>query len=395
LICKDPPQLITQQAQLLELLNHLRAVGSFAYDSEFIGELTYVPKLCLVQTATPDRVALIDPLAELNLTPFWELIADQSVEKIVHAGQQDVEPVFRLLNRPPANLFDTQISAGFIGLGHPLSLSKLVYAMVGAKLTKGLTFTHWDRRPLSALQLRYAADDVRYLPAIRHKLREALEKRGHVRWAAEESASLADPSLYVFDPESQFLRIRGAGNLSPQNLAVLRELTIFRNDAAQLEDVPPRAFLKDEILVDMARSPIRSLESLARVRGLPRPVESAHGQKIVDATARALAMKPQQWPSLRAEESSPREKFAADSLWAAVQGLCAGRDIDPTLVTGRQEIGELYRLTLAGQDASPLSLLKGWRREAIGEVLLSFLAGHTRLNSYWRDGSLRSDVELK
>src|SRR5439155_3723372 len=150
--------LITTDAGLAGLLDGLRAAGSFAYDSEFIGELTYVPKLCLVQVATTDRVALIDPLAGVDLKPFWEIIADESVEKIVHAGQQDVEPVIRHLGREAKNVFDTQIACGFIGMAYPVALSKLVAELIGATLGRGLTFTHWDRRPPAAGHLRYAAE---------------------------------------------------------------------------------------------------------------------------------------------------------------------------------------------------------------------------------------------
>jgi|SRR5665213_981605 len=165
LVHVGPPDMIETAGQLEQLIANLRDDGSFAYDSEFIGELTYHPRLCLLQVASHRRVALIDPLAELDLTPFWELLADPSIGKIVHAGEQDIEPVVRHLRRPAANVLDTQICAGFIGLPYPLSLSKLVAELTGARLGKGLTFTHWDNRPLSQVQLRYAADDVRYLPA--------------------------------------------------------------------------------------------------------------------------------------------------------------------------------------------------------------------------------------
>src|SRR3954447_16210415 len=116
LVSHNPPQFVNEQDQLVELLAHLKSAGSFAYDSEFIGELTYIPKLCLIQVASSERVALIDPLVKLDLQPFWELLCDPSVEKIVHAGQQDIEPIYRNAGCRAANVFDTQICAGFIGL---------------------------------------------------------------------------------------------------------------------------------------------------------------------------------------------------------------------------------------------------------------------------------------
>ena len=176
-------KLITAQGDFAGLIERLRAAGSFAYDSEFIGELTYLPKLCLIQVATTTEVSLIDPMVGLDLTAFWELIADGSVEKVTHAGQQDLEPVIRHINRPGQNVFDTQIASGFVGMAYPVSLSKLVRELVGPRLGKGLTFSHWDQRPLSAQQLKYAANDVRYLPAIRVELGRRLDALGHTAWA--------------------------------------------------------------------------------------------------------------------------------------------------------------------------------------------------------------------
>jgi ribonuclease D len=374
---------------LAELLQALRAAGSFAYDSEFIGELTYLPRLCLIQAASTTRIALIDPLADLDVRPFWELVADASIEKVVHAGLQDVEPVFRAVGKPPANLFDTQITAGFAGIGYPLSLSKLVYSTVGAKLGKGLTFSHWDHRPLTDHQLRYAADDVRYLPAVRHELGKKLEGKQHVAWAREESASLADPSLHVFDPQTQWAKIRGAATLPGVNQAILRELVAWREGAAAAEDVPPRTLVKDEILMDMSRDPMESVADLTRVKGLPRPVEDKYGEAILAATNKAKSLPAGDHPSIAIHEPSPEEKFRADSLFYAMQTICAGQQIDPNLVTSRQEIGELYRLLSAAKDPGKLRVLRGWRREAVGQKLLDIHAGRADFSANWDGHGLK------
>src|SRR5581483_1912799 len=182
LIPRNAAELVHTQEGLTALIAELRAAGTFAYDSEFIGELTYRPKLCLIQVASAQRVSLIDPLAGPDLAEFWELICDKTIQKIVHAGGQDVEPVVRHIGKEPANLFDTQIAAGFAGLSYPIALSRLVQEICGARLGKGATFTHWDQRPLSAMQLRYAADDVRYLPAVHDAISKRLEALHHVDW---------------------------------------------------------------------------------------------------------------------------------------------------------------------------------------------------------------------
>jgi ribonuclease D len=389
LVPAGPAAMISDDQQLSQLIANLRADGAFAYDSEFIGELTYFPKLCVIQVASHARVALIDPLANLELHPFWELLADPAVEKIVHAGEQDLEPVFRHIGKPAANVIDTQIACGFIGLPYPMSLSKLVYEMTGAKLGKGLTFSHWDQRPLSAIQLRYAADDVRYLPAVRAQIGKRLDKLGHAGWAAQECAALCQTSQQRFDPSTQFLRIRGASALAPKNLAILRALTIWRDESAQKHDVPPRTFLRDEVLLDLARTPIKTVDRLNRVRGLPRPVENDYGTTIVELTRNASALPAEQLPvASRDHELSPPEKFKAESLFAAAQCICAAMKIDPALVTSRQEFGEFFRELEQPPAAQTSRLLQGWRREAIGEPLLRFLRGEVTADLKWIEETL-------
>jgi ribonuclease D len=390
LVHGGPPQIVENDEQLGKLIAELRSDGSFAYDSEFIGELTYHPQLCLVQVASHNRVALIDPLAELNLTPFWELLADSLVSKIVHAGDQDIEPVVRHLDRPAANVFDTQIGAGFIGLPYPMSLSKLVLELTGARLGKGLTFSHWDQRPLSSVQLRYAADDVRYLPAAAAELIRRLDALGHTAWAKEECAAVCAPDLYRFDPLTQFLRVRGASSLQPRNLAILRELTIWRDTASRAHDVPPRSFVKDEVLIDLARNPVRSPDKLARVRGLPRPVEHEFGNEIIEATNRAMTLPTIHLPSTREFEPSPTEKFRSDAVFAAAQCLCAGLSLDPALVASRQEVGEFYRFLSTDGSGEKPKLLRGWRKEAVGDLLTEFLRGKRKFELTWTKAALRA-----
>ena len=388
---RGAPSVVETPDGLAELLAHLRAAGRFAYDSEFIGELTYVPKLCLIQVATVDRVALIDPLVGLDLTPFWELLADPGVEKIVHAGQQDVEPIARHIGRGAGNVFDTQIAAGFVGLAYPVSLGKLVLDVVGAKLGKGLTFTDWGQRPLSNMQLRYAADDVRYLLAVRDDLGRQLDALGHGAWAAAESTAMCDPAGFGFDPDAAVRRVRGGSGLPPRNAAVLRELAVWRDAQARDHDVPPRSFLKDEVLLDLARQPVKSADRLAKVRGLPRPVEQAFGADLIALTARGLATPADQLPQAKDVEPTPRQRFAADALWAAVGVMCAGRSIDPALISSRAEVGEVYRAVSTGAPPpADAKLLAGWRRAAIGQAVLDLLAGRLTLAAAWTNDALRT-----
>ncbi len=386
LVPDGPPQWIDDSDAAAKLVQRLRVAGSFAYDSEFIGEMSYVPKLCLIQVATCEQVSLVDPLVPgIDLLSFWELLADPAVEKIVHAGDQDIEPVARHLDHGhgPANLFDTQIAAGFIAMNYPASLSRLVEELLGVRLGKGLTFTHWDQRPLSNQQLRYAADDVRYLPALRDQIQRRLDALGHAAWASQECQAMCDPVQYAFDPEQQYLKLRGAGGLSPKELMILKELTLWRDHAARREDVPPRTMLRDEILVDLARRSPKNIGDFARIKGLPRPVEQIWGPDILEAIGRGASISPEDLPARRHREETPAEKFQSDAVWIAAQAICVAKSIDPALLASRQEVLELHHRHQQSRSTEDLPLLQGWRRQALGEPLLNLLESKSKLELLW------------
>ncbi len=385
--------LIDNAADLASLLDRLREARQFAYDTEFIGELSYHPRICLIQVATATEVALIDPLAGLELFEFWSLLADDRYTKIVHAGQQDLEPVVRHLQREPANVFDVQIAAGFVALPYPCSLSRLVEHVTGVKLGKTMTFTHWDQRPMSPVHRAYAADDVRYLPAIHAWLAEQLEARGHWHCAAEECAELCRIEEYQFDPVVQAGRVKKARGLSARNWAVLRELVAVRDKAAREHDVPPRTMLRDEILVALAKHPVKSLEQLAQLRGLPRPVEQAYGKAIVEATLAALERPSPQLPATKAPEETTDDRVRIDSLFAAISAYSFGRGIDPMLVGNRHDVAAGYRALVHGESqGEDARILRGWRGRLLRDLIREFLAGDASITLAWREGRLAAET---
>jgi ribonuclease D len=392
LVHRGEPALVATGEQFARLIETLRADGSFAYDSEFISEQSYHPRLCLAQVASRSALALIDPLAGFDMTPFWELLAERSVTKIVHAGESDIEPVVRHLKRPAARVFDTQIGAGFIGLPYPVSLKKLVLELTGVNLGRDLGFSNWQQRPLSPVQLRYAADDVRYLPAVHREMLARLDALGHVHRAEEECAAACEVGRFGFNPETHYLRVRGANLLSPSAQAVLRELTAWRDGAARQHDKPPRAFLKDEVMVELARERPGSIAGLAKVRSLPRAIAEACGADIIAAAARAHALPGAELPAAEPEIGAA-DKFRIDALFAVLQCLCAGSKLDQGLVANRKELEKFYRHVAHGTGDAP-ALLHGWRRQAIGDLLKSFLEGHSSLAMAWEGGTLRAGLAV-
>ncbi len=342
LIPSDAPRWVTTQREFEDLIGHVRAQGVLCYDSEFIGESFYRPRLCLVQIGTARQVAVVDALAGLDLAALWELLADATVLKVVHAGQQDLEPVVRHLGRPPAHVFDTQIAAGFVGLPYPLSLSRMTHELLGVRMNKGLTFTSWDHRPLSPAHLHYAADDVRYGLALHEQIGRRLGELGHDNWAAQACAKLCDPSLYTLDYATVAQKMRGAKSLSGPQGAVRAELVGLRDEIARLHDLPPRTILKDELMMDMARKPPKTAEHLEQIRGLPRPIKVDFGRKILDVVRQGLEKNRPPWPPIHEREETPSQQFRMDLLWSAFQAYCRCRSVDPVLVANRADLAEAW-----------------------------------------------------
>src|SRR5690242_16073647 len=153
---------VADPASLAECCARLRETTVLGFDTEFVGEDTYEPSLCLIQVSTPTSLCLIDPLSAGPLDAFWQLLVDPARTVIVHAGREEIRMCRRWSGKAPTNWFDLQVAAGLVGLTYPLGHGALVYQLLGQRLTKAETLTEWRHRPLSSAQVSYAFDDVRY-----------------------------------------------------------------------------------------------------------------------------------------------------------------------------------------------------------------------------------------
>jgi ribonuclease D len=378
-----PSDLLTTPARLAELCDHLRSAGTFAYDTEFIGETTYHPILCLIQVATTERVEMIDPqvLDRQALLPFWQLLADPSLEKICHAGDQDVEIVWLESGLAPQNMFDTQIAAGMLGITYPTALWRAVEHFTGVTLAKSHTFSAWNRRPLTRAQFNYAIDDVRYLPTIHQAMRQQLETLSRMPWMRAACDEMCSTSCQPVNARQLYTRIRGAAILKPRNLAVLREVTALRQQHAYELNVPARTFLKDEVLFEIAQRAPATLAELARIRDLPPEEVQANGTEILAAVKTGLACPDADLPSIFIPpEDSAEIKRLAETLWVATQAICLGQQVNPGLVTSQSEITALARLIHHKHPFDRHPLMHGWHAECLGTKLAAFIAGTLQIH---------------
>ncbi|HQU13030.1 MAG TPA: HRDC domain-containing protein, partial [Thermodesulfobacteriota bacterium] len=251
---KEPKgRVVTDPVEFRDLVAAMRASGRVGFDTEFVGERTYFPRLCLIQLGTKTMSAAVDPLAVGDLSPLDDLLFDPSVLKLVHAGWQDLKIIHQRTGRVPAPVFDTQIAAALLGLPAQAAYASVVHEFLGAEVKKGHSYSDWAARPLSPSQLAYALDDVRYLPALHDRMVERLEREGRLSWIEPEIAALSSPASYETDPMSEYRRVKGWAALDRRRLAVLRALIAWREGEARRRDVPRRRVLADESALAIAR----------------------------------------------------------------------------------------------------------------------------------------------
>ena len=346
-------------------------------DTEFIRETTYWPELCLIQMATDDHEVIVDPLSvSLDLEPFFDLMADNSVVKVFHAARQDIEIIHHLGGLVPQPIFDTQVAAMVCGFGDSVSYDQLVQRTSGAHVDKTSRFTDWRQRPLSDRQLRYALADVTHLRDVYRLLSERLEKEGRAHWVKEEMDILGSSSTYDLHPEDAWKRLRMRAR-KPRELAVMKSIAAWREREARERNVPRGRVLKDDSVHEIAQQQPTDIASLGRLRTVPRGWErSRPGQAVVEVVQAALAVPKESLPRLPRPQPPPEGAAAAMELLKVLLKLTTEKHGVASKVIANSD--DLERLAVEGEDAR-VGALKGWRRELFGEKALRLLRGEMAL----------------
>ena len=387
------PQYITSPIALNELCEQLRDSPRLALDTEFVGEESFVPKLELIQVATEGTAAIIDfPAVQSGraLDGFWEIVCDSRIQKVVHAGRQDLDLFAVHAGRIPKPFFDTQIAAAMVGFGPQVAYANLVQRVHGKRLDKAHTFTNWSARPLSQDQLAYALEDVTFLLAIHDHLRTRLSNLGRLQWADEEFSRLEGVVGEARrEPQERYQRIRGWDQLKPKSTAVLRELAAWREGEAKRRNVPRSRVVRDEVLLQLARHPPRHLDELRKVRGLHASEIDRNGESILAVIQTALALPPSAWPVLAKERKpEPESNGFVELLQAIVKARAMEKEIAPTLLATTADLQELVDAK-TNQSTPDLPLLKGWRRIVVGDLLLDALDGKVAFTIDQRTRTIR------
>lgn len=366
-------QYIDTPQALADYLHHTATVEWVILDTEFIREKTYFPKLCLIQLATTDTLACIDPLAINDLSALFDWLQRPEMVKVFHAAWQDLEIMHYLSGQVPTPVFDSQIAAAVLGIGDQMGYARLVENMLGIQLDKSQSRTDWSRRPLQPKQLEYAIDDVRYLREIYPLLLARLQETGRAEWLDKSFQHLGNPAAYEPDPRSCWKRTKGVQLLKPKQLSALRELTAWREEQAIKKDLPRRWLVADEVLVDMARMGTVTLDDFSNIRGLKPEQIKRHGATWLQLIQTGFNLPAEEWPELpRRRKPDAELAQVVDLLMLVVNKQARASNISPQMIATRSQVEKM--LTEGRQKLSD-----DWRGSLMNEVFADILQGNTTL----------------
>ncbi len=357
-------KMIRETRELAEFIAAATASGWAAMDTEFLRERTYSPELCLIQIAHADAAACIDPQAVEDLSPLGALLANPAVVKIFHSCRQDLEALDTRMPLCAAAVYDTQLAAAFCGYGSQASYAALVAAVCAVHLPKTHTRTDWSRRPLSAAQLQYAMDDVKYLAPLRRHLDELLAQHGRQQWHRDECVAAAHPANYrpAADP---WQRLKGLGRLDTMGRACAQRLTGWREQKARDCNRPRGWILPTPALLAVCRQRPRTMAMLAEVDDLSPGIVKNSGRDILNLVERSAADggEMRDDSSTRPEPLSAEQRHRVKKIMDLLARRAAETDISQALFANRREVENFVR----GDSEQPL--FHGWRAQLAGDEI--------------------------
>lgn len=392
---------ITTRDALIELAQRLCQHSDVAFDTEFHADNSYRPKLMLVQLASKDEVAIVDPLApevRASLGGFFEVLRMKGVRLVGHALEHDLELYHRVTGTMPASIFDTQLAAAFLGYGDRIGLADLLKRRRGLALEKLYSRADWGKRPLPEAQLEYAADDVRHSLALAEDLSADLDAKGRRAWFEEEQVSLLEPDRYEpARPEEAWRRVGRRKGLDSAASTALEELAAARERVAAKRDEPTRRVLPDDALVDLARrapSPDEALRG-ETMRRAPAGLDRFEREWRA-ALARAKGRPPLP-PAPAAAPEDPAQRRVTRLAELTTELVLGAYDVAPRLVWPEIEphLGRVIETPAEDVDDLTQALgLRGWRAELLGPVLYGVLSGRGGPRVFDGDGGLDARVEF-
>jgi len=350
--------------KLQQLCLSIKDAPILILDTEFVREKTYRAKLCLLQIATDDIVACVDPVAISDISPLMNIINEQSKLKVLHAARQDYEIFYDLTGQLPQPLFDTQLAASLLGYGEQVGYASLVSKVLGIQLDKAHTRTDWSKRPLSEAQIKYASDDVVYLRQLYPLLTQQLKEKGREDWLNEEFDSLCQKELYLTKPDEAWQRVKGINRLRPRQLAAAKNLSHWREKMAIKKDLPRRWIISDDILLAIAQLLPKNKSQLESIANIKKAFIDKSGDTVLNCVKKALELDNASLPSVKKPERlTAEQEIVADLLLIQLKIIANNQNISVSNIANRKMLEKLIK------GEKDIALLKGWRYQLAGKKI--------------------------
>lgn len=363
--------IIDNSSDLEQVCRQARECDQVMLDTEFVRTRTFFPQLGLIQLYDGERLSLIDPTCIDDLSAFKALLQDTSVLKVLHACGEDLEVFKNSFGCMPIPMVDTQIMAAFLGHGLSTGFAAMVQEYLEVELDKSESRTDWLARPLSPRQLEYAAADVYYLKPLFEALEEKVTAAGWWQAAIQESDLQAEKRQLNIEPETAYRDIKGAWQLRPEQLAILKPLACWRVQEALKRDLALNFVVKEQDLWAIARYGIKSSRKMEEQGMDPRAVRR-HGERLVAMVKKAEQTPAEEYPE-RIERlmDNPAYKQKFKLLKDEVKKVSVTSGLATEFLASKKQLNQFISWVWR-KERNPAELpdiCTGWRKELLGDKL--------------------------
>ena len=366
----DKVNIIRDYNTLKKFCNKCIKEKVLAIDTEFIRENTYYPVLCLVQIASDSFSAVIDPLSEIEMEPVWEILSNERILKVFHAGRQDLEIFFNITGKIPTPIYDTQIAAMFCGLGDQVSYDGLVNKFLGLTISKESQFSNWLQRPLTNKQLQYALSDVNYLIKIFPLIKKIIKETNREEWVEKEFQYIKNEKIYNINPKEVWQKIK-IKNAKREVLNILKYLAEWREIECKKRNLPRNRLIRDEILVNISQLKPSDIFSIKKIRGIPKILCDKDLNEILKIIEISPKIEQLKWPKIPKYSKKINVNKTSLDLLKLLLSYCSQKSgLAEKLIADADEL----RLILDGQKDG-LAVFRGWRHEIFGKFVNLLLEG--------------------
>jgi len=370
-------QYVQDYATLVELCKQLEKSKLLAIDTEFVRTRTLYPKLGLLQVSDGEVIALIDPVTIEDLSPFWALLTNEHIVKVLHACSEDLEVFLTAANCKPVNFIDSQIMMAFLGHGLSLGYAAMVQHFTGVELDKSESRTDWIKRPLTERQKTYAEADVEYLHQIYPKIYQLIVDAGWLAAAQQETQLMIERKFTPIDGEFMYQNIKMNWKLNAKQLNALKYLAAWRYQQAQKRDLPLGFIAKDHTLIAIAQRDPISVGAMIGIEGVEVLDIKHKGKAMLQVLNQANKIPENEYPEkiIRLDDY-PAYKQIFKQVKNFIAKAAKDADLLPENLASKKQINHFlswhFKINNADKDENIIDILYGWRFELFGEKLQTF-----------------------